>query len=92
MLLNLPMSPQTSPDGHSPVKPVLSIETEERIDESDSDIDDIEGLNSESVMLFQDINGDCVINPLYKLDFIEMDGTYDHNIEIPFTFTYGAEP
>ncbi len=23
---------------------------------------------------------------------MEMDGTYDHNIEIPLTFTYGAEP
>ncbi len=23
---------------------------------------------------------------------MEMDGTYDHNIEIPLTFTYVAEP
>ncbi len=55
-LSNLLMSPWTSPDEHSPVKPAPSIETEETIDESDSDIDNIKGLNSEAAMLFQDIN------------------------------------
>ena len=41
------MYPLTSPDDHIPVKPTLSIETKETIDESDSIIDDIDGLNSE---------------------------------------------
>ncbi len=60
----------TSPDDDSPVKPAPSIKTEEAIDESDSSIDDIEGLNSESVTLFQDINQDSGIDPLYKPDFM----------------------
>ncbi len=69
-----------------------SIETKEMIDESDSNIDDIEGLNSDAVSSFQDINKECVIYPSYKPKFMEMDGTYLHNIEIPLTFTYDAEP
>ncbi len=40
------------PYNHSPVKPAPSIEAEEMTDESDSNIDGIAGLNSESVMLF----------------------------------------
>ena len=42
-------------------------------------------------MLFQDINKDCGIDRLYKLEFMEMDGTYEHNIAILLTFTFGAE-
>ncbi len=42
-------------------------------------------------MLFQDINEVCVIDRLYKPEFMEMDGTYEHKIENPLTFTYGAE-
>ncbi len=59
---------------------------QERHFESDSYIDVIEGLNSEVVMLFQDINEDCGINPSYKPESMEMDGTYDHSIEILLTF------
>ncbi len=62
------MSPLTSPDDHSPVKPAPTIKTKETIDESNSDIDDIEGLNSESVMLIQDINEDSAIDRLYKME------------------------
>ncbi len=80
-------------DDHSPVKPTLNIETKETDDYSDSNIDDIVGLNSEAVKLFQDIDEGHIINPLYKIaEFMEMDGTYVHNIEIPLTFTYSAEP
>ncbi len=49
-------------------------------------------LNSEAFTFFQDINEDCVIDPSYKLIYMEMDGTYVQNIEILFTFTYSAEP
>ncbi len=86
------MSPITAPDDHCPVKHAQSIETKESDDYSDSKIDDIEGLNSEAVMLFRDIYKDHVIDPSYKPEFMEMDGTYAHNIEIPLTFTNGAEP
>ncbi len=86
------MSPITSPDDHSPVKPALFIETKQMDYDWDTNIDDIEDLSSEAVTLFQDINEDCVIDPLYKPDFMEMDGTYVHNTENSLTFTYGAEP
>ncbi len=42
-LSNLVMSPLTLPDDHSPVNPALSFETQETIDESDSNIDEIKG-------------------------------------------------
>ncbi len=29
---------------------------------------------------------------MYRPEFMEMDGTHDHNIEIPLTFTYSVEP
>ncbi len=67
----------------------LSQLCKEMVDESDSNIDDIEGLNSEAV---SDINKDSVINHLCKLKFMEMGGIYEHNIEISLTFTYVAEP
>ena len=43
------MSPHTSPNDHSPVKSDPSIETKETIDESDGDIGNIEGHNSDAV-------------------------------------------
>jgi len=86
------MSPLTSPDDHSLVKPAPSISTEDLIYESDSNIDDIEGINSEAVALFWDINNEQVSYPSHKPEFMEMDETYVHNIEIPLAFTYGAEP
>ncbi len=86
------MSQLTSPDDYSSVKPTLSIETIEVDDDSASNIDDIGGLISEAVILFQDINKDYVIDPLYKPEFMEINGTYVHNIEMPLIFTYGAEP
>ncbi len=85
------MSPLTSPDDNSPAKPAPSIETKETCDDLYSNIDDIEGLNSNSVTLSCDINKDHVINPLYKWEFMEIDWTHVHNIEIPLIFTYGAE-
>ncbi len=85
------MPPLTLPENHSPIKPAPSIETKELDDDSDSNNDDIEGLNSKAVMLFRDTIKDHAIDPLYKPEFMEMDGTYVHNIEIPLTFTYGAE-
>ncbi len=29
---------------------------------------------------------------LYKLDIMEIDGIYDHNVKIPLTFTYNVLP
>ncbi len=92
VLSNLLMSPPTSPDDHSPLKPALSIEIKEMDNDTDSYIDDIEGLNSETIILFWNIYKDCIINHLCKPEFMEMDGTSDHNIEIPLTSTYGTEP
>ncbi len=81
------MSPITSPDDNSPVKPPCSIEFNEMIDESDSDIDNSEGIISDAVMLTDDINDECVWDKSNRSEFTEMVGTYDHSIEIPLTFT-----
>ncbi len=43
-------------------------------------------------MLLGDIYKDHYINPSYEPEFMEMDGSYAHNNEIPLTFTYCAEP
>ncbi len=86
------MSPLTSPDDHSPVKPASSIECNETIKDADSNIDSAEGINSDAVMLIKDINGECKLDKSYRPEFMEMDGTYDHNIKIPLTFTYSVEP
>ncbi len=56
VLSNLLMSPQTSPDDNSPVKPALSVETKEIIDESDSNIDVIKGVNSVSLTVHANQN------------------------------------
>ncbi len=42
--------------------------------------------------MFQNINKDSGIGKSYNSDFMEMDGTYKHNIIIPLMSTYGAEP
>ncbi len=42
--------------------------------------------------MFRDMNEDKSLDVSYNLDFMEMDGTFKNNIEIPLTFTYGAEP
>ncbi len=33
-----------------------------------------------------------MLDKLYRPKFMEMDGTYNYNIEIPLTFTYSVEP
>ncbi len=81
-----------SPDDHSPAKPPCSIEFNKNIEDSDSNIDNAKGIISDVVVLINDINNKCVLNKSHRPEFMEMDGTYDHNIEIPLTFTYGAEP
>ncbi len=50
------MSPMTSPNDHSPVKPPCSIEFNETVEESDSNIDNTEGIISDAVMLIDDKN------------------------------------
>ncbi len=35
---------------------------------------------------------ECGPDMLYKPDFVKMDDTYDHNIKIPMTLSYGAVP
>ncbi len=84
-LMSLLVSPITSPDDHCPVKPPCSIEFKDTIDDSDSNIDDARGIIRDTVMLINDINDECILDKSYRPEFIEMDGTYDHNIEIPLT-------
>ncbi len=62
------------------------------IEDSDSNIDNAEGIISDAIMLIDDIKDKRILNKLYRPEFMEMDRTYGHNIEIPLTFTYGAEP
>ncbi len=50
------MSPLTSPDDHSPVKPPCSIEFNKMIEDSDSNIDNAQGIISDVAMLIDDIN------------------------------------
>ncbi len=59
-------------------------------DESDSDIDDVEGTNSDDLTVSQDTNENSSIDVSYNPDFMEMDKTYKHNIKIPLKFTYGV--
>ncbi len=86
------MSLLTSPNDHIPAKPAPSIETNKTIEESDSDIDEVEGLNSDSVAVLLEIIEECGADESYRLKFIEMDRTYDHNIKTPLRFTYSDEP
>ncbi len=37
------------------------------------------------------LKNERVLDKLYRPEFMEMDGTYDNNIEISLTFSYGAE-
>ena len=46
------MSPITSPDNFSPVKPAPYVKSNDRLDESDSNIDDVEGNNSDDLTAF----------------------------------------
>ncbi len=85
------MSPITSPDTHCPVKPVPSVEIDLGENESENSIDDIENNTSDVLTMFQDINKEISINVCHKPGFMEMDGTYKHNIEILLNFTYRDE-
>ncbi len=92
VLSSVLMSPLTSPEDHSPVKPLCSIEFNKTNEDSDSNIDDAEGIIGDAVMLMDDVNNVCILDKFYRPEFMEMDGNYDH-IEISLTFfTYGAEP
>ncbi len=91
-LSNLFMTPVTLSYDHSPIKPSPSGEKHLGDNESDSDINDVEGTNINDLPVFQNINQDSGIGKCYNLDFMEMDGTCKHNIKIPLMFTYGAEP
>ncbi len=51
-LSHLLMSPTIAPDDHIPVTPAPSAEYNDNGDESDSDIDDIEGTNSNICRVF----------------------------------------
>ncbi len=86
------MSPTTSPNDQSPVKPPCHIEFIKTIEDSDSDINSAEYIVRDAVFLTDDINAELVLDKLYRPEFMEMDGTYDHNNEIPLTFSYGVEP
>ncbi len=91
-LSSLLMSQITSPDDYSQVKPLCSIEFNETIEYSDSNIDNADGIISDAVILINDISNKHVLEKLYRPEFLEMDGSQHHNIEIQLTFTYDAEP
>ncbi len=74
------------------MKPASSIEFNKIIDDLDSIINNTEGINSDAVMLIEDIKNKFVLDKSYRPEFMEMDGTYSHNIKIPLTITYGIEP
>ncbi len=69
------MSTITSPNDLSPVKPPCSIEFNEMIEDSDSDIDNADGIISDDAMLINDMNNECILDKLYRLEFMEIDGT-----------------
>ncbi len=81
-LSSLLMSPLTSLNDHSLVKPACSIEFNEMIEDSDSNVDNAEGINSDVVMLIEDVNNKCILDKSNRPEFMEMDGTYAHIIEI----------
>ncbi len=78
------MTPVTSPNRHSPVKPSPGVHPTAEGDESKSDISEIEDYESHQQ--------GCREDKSYNPDFVEIDDTYDHNIQIPLTFTNGAVP
>ncbi len=67
------MSPITSPHDHSTVKPACSIEFNKTIEDSESNIDDTEGIISDAVILIDDINDKCILDESYRPKFMEMD-------------------
>ncbi len=69
------MSPITSPNNNSPVKPPCSIEFNNTIKDSNSNIDNSEGIISDAVMLIDDIKDNHVLDKLYRPEFMEMVGT-----------------
>ncbi len=74
-LSHLLMSSIASFDNQSPVKPPPFVKINNTVNESDSNIDDIEGINSDVSTEFQVMNKECDIIISYKLELIEMDGT-----------------
>ncbi len=76
---------QYSPDDNSPVKPALSAEFTNNCDESDSNIDGNEGINSNVCKVFQDINEENMIDNSNKPELMKKVGVYEHNIEISLT-------
>ncbi len=91
-LSRLLMSPITSPNDHSPVKPPCLNEFNKTIEDSDSDVDNAECIINDAIMLIDEINNERILVRSCRPEFMEKDGTYDHNIEIPLTFTCTAEP
>ncbi len=69
------------------MKPAQCIETNETFEESDNNIDNVEGLNSDAVMLFGFINKEHILDKSFRLEFMDMNGTYERNIKVPLTFT-----
>ncbi len=55
----------------------------EEEEDSQTDIDEIEGYVCDQLEEGRE-------DKLHDPDYVEMDGTYDHNIQILLTFTHGA--
>ncbi len=51
----------------------------------------LETMNWGDLIVFWDISNESGIDLSYDPDFMEMDETYKHNIEILLTFTYGVQ-
>ncbi len=81
----LTINPVTSPNDHSPVKPGPGGNINAEEDDSEIDISGIEDYNWDQL---EECDEDKLCNP----EYMEMDGTYDHNIHFLLRFTYVAVP
>ncbi len=79
------MTPVTSPNDHCPVKPSSSVQLTAEEDNSESDIDEIDDYGCERLEGYGE-------GKSYNPEYMEMDGTCDHKIQILLTFTNGVVP
>ncbi len=70
------MSPKTTFSNHSHVKPAPNLENNDLGKESDIDMEDVKGISSGVLSMFQYINKESVIDDKYKPKCTETNGTY----------------
>ncbi len=88
----LSKTPITPPNDPSPVNPNSVKNHTIQEDKSDNKIDEVLFENNEYINQLCKICQDYKSDISHKLDFIGMDGIYDHNIPISLIFTYGTVP